>query len=190
METMVRIQHGMWSKRSEADVHDSLGVSCATGGSAENAVAWAAGQGAGICDEACDPYTFTDQDYNPCSDRSGRALRVPSANTFSETSNIQDQKAWIYNVGPLTASFDVYTDFDAWTPDKGVYKYDGTSKWRGRHVVLVVGYDDVRGCWIIKNSWGLGEGDNGFYYIGYGQVTIDSAPKTGKNISLIKHYWT
>jgi hypothetical protein len=179
METMVRIQHGMWSKRSEADVHDGLGVSCATGGSAQNALSWAGGTGAGVCDEVCLPYPFGDENYEPCADRSGRALRVPAAYTFAWNSNIQDQKTWIYNIGPITADFDVHTDFDSWNPSKGVYKWDGKSPIRGRHVVLIVGYDDTRGCWIVKNSWGTYEGDHGYYYIGYGQVTIDSSPKSG-----------
>jgi Papain family cysteine protease len=179
METMVRIQHGMWSKRSEGDLHDSLGVSCGQGGSAEGAVEWAGGQGAGISDPMCYAYHADNDHYYPCGDRSGRALRVPASNIFSASSNIADQKEWISSVGPLTASFDVYTDFDSWTPSKGVYKYDGVSEYRGRHVCLVVGYDDSRGCWIVKNSWGSWWGDNGYVYIGYGQVTIDSAPKMG-----------
>jgi hypothetical protein len=177
---MGRIQHGWWMTRSEADIHDGLGVSCATGGSAQHALDWAAGTGAGVADEACEPYPFGDENYNPCSDRSGRTLKLPTAYTFNWNSNIEDQKTWIYNVGPITADFDVHTDFDSWTPSKGVYRWDGVSKIRGRHVVLIVGYDDNRQCWIVKNSWGNYEGDNGFYYIGYGQVTIDSSYKTGK----------
>jgi hypothetical protein len=94
-------------KRSEADIHDGLGVSCATGGSAQHALDWAAGTGAGVADEACEPYPFGDENCNPCSDRSGRTLKLPTAYTFNWNSNIQDQKTWIYNVGPITADFDV-----------------------------------------------------------------------------------
>lgn len=60
-----------------------------------------------------------------------------------------------------------------------VYKWDGKAKIRGRHVVLIVGYDDTKGCWIVRNSWGPNVADHGYYYVGYGQVTIDSSPKTG-----------
>lgn len=41
------------------------------------------------------------------------------------------------------------------------------------HSALVVGYQDDAtieggGYWIIKNSWGTGYGDSGYYYISYG----------------------
>lgn len=156
---MVRIQHGMWSKRSESDLHDSMGLACSSFGDAGTALAWAAGQGAGIADEACDPYFADDHNYSPCADRSGRALRVPA---YTTTGSIDDQKKWIAEVGPITASFAVYNDFFSWDPTTGPYKYDGVSTFAGGHVVLVIGYDDNQGCWIIRNSWGTGWGDFGY----------------------------
>ncbi len=35
------------------------------------------------------------------------------------------------------------------------------------HCVVLVGYDDSRNAWIIKNSWGYGWGDGGYGYIPY-----------------------
>jgi hypothetical protein len=164
MESMVRIQHGAWSKRSEADVHDSMGIDCETGNWPENALGWANNNGNGIADAQCDPYRADDRLYFPCADRSGRTLRVP---TYQPLFNTADQKKWLNEVGPITGIFEVYHDFDLWTLSKGVYKYDGTSYYRGRHAVLIVGYDDNQGCWIIKNSWGSVSGDHGFWLIGY-----------------------
>lgn len=37
----------------------------------------------------------------------------------------------------------------------------------GGHAVLVVGYDDARGVYIIRNSWGAGWGDQGYFYLPY-----------------------
>ncbi|MFA5166102.1 MAG: C1 family peptidase [Candidatus Paceibacterota bacterium] len=37
------------------------------------------------------------------------------------------------------------------------------------HAVLIVGYSQLDGSWIIKNSWGTGWGDDGFIHIPYGE---------------------
>lgn len=116
---MVRIQHGHWSKRAEGDLHDSYGVSCETGGWPSTALQWAASGGEGISDPVCSPYLDLDNTYRPCSDRSGRALKIPNG---IDIFDIEEQKKWLYEVGPLIGIFEVFGDFDVWTPDKGVYR--------------------------------------------------------------------
>jgi C1A family cysteine protease len=39
--------------------------------------------------------------------------------------------------------------------------------------VCVVGYNDARKFWIVKNSWGTGWGEGGYFRIAYGQVGLD-----------------
>lgn len=36
------------------------------------------------------------------------------------------------------------------------------------HTVLIIGWDDNKQAWLIKNSWGTGWGENGFMWIKYG----------------------
>jgi hypothetical protein len=46
----------------------------------------------------------------------------------------------------------------------------------GQHAMLIVGYDDDAGHWIIENSWGDGWGDQGYVGFPYGiydYVTLD-----------------
>ncbi len=40
------------------------------------------------------------------------------------------------------------------------------------HVVQIVGWDDARAAWLIKNSWGTGWADGGFAWIAYGTNNI------------------
>lgn len=44
----------------------------------------------------------------------------------------------------------------------------------GTHVVLIIGWDDLRdgGAWLVKNSYGPNWGDNGFGWIKYGSNNI------------------
>lgn len=36
------------------------------------------------------------------------------------------------------------------------------------HTVLIIGWDDNKQAWLVKNSWGTGWGENGYVWIGYG----------------------
>ena len=53
------------------------------------------------------------------------------------------------------------------------FYYDGgiineyTGDVAGGHALCVVGYDDSQNCWIVKNSWGTGWGESGFFRIDY-----------------------
>jgi C1A family cysteine protease len=174
IESMVRIEHGLWSKRSEADVHDGVGAACESVGNAEETLAWVAGQGVmfvnetdavppGIADWPCDPYEATLHGYEHCPDRSGRATHIPF---YQALGLIEDQKRWLDEYGPLIATFVLYADFGSWKPagEGSVYKWDGVAESTGNHLALVVGYDDEKQAWIMKNSWGKGWGLNGFVY--------------------------
>ncbi|KAK4039486.1 hypothetical protein C8A01DRAFT_36524 [Parachaetomium inaequale] len=189
IESMVRIEHGVWSKRSEADVHDGVGAACESVGNAEETLAWVAGQGAafvngttaappGIADWPCDPYEATRHGYEHCTDRSGRTTHIPY---FQSLGVIEDQKRWLDEYGPLIATFILYSDFGSWKPaeEGSVYKWDGVAASTGNHLALVVGYDDDKQAWIMKNSWGKGWGKDGFVYFAYDIANIDSWTKYG-----------
>jgi len=122
----------------------------------------------GIPDEACFPYTDHQQACSQCSDWQSRATKISGWHTIS---NAADMKNWIATNGPLATCFTVYNDFFSYT--SGIYKHVSGGV-AGGHCVCVVGYNDSGGYWICKNSWGIGWGQAGFFFIAYGECGIDS----------------
>ncbi len=174
-EAMLRIEHCFFPHFSEGDVHKGMGANCANGGSADAAVDWIHAHG--LCDPQCFPWTVADIAYTPSSDRSGRTVRGGLNKT--DVGSISDQKTWIDTIGPLVTWFDVWHDFDGYS--SGVYHRSTASSnyERGGHFMLVVGYDDAKGAWLCKNSWGTGWGMHGYVWVGYGQAGIDTYAKIG-----------
>ena len=89
----------------------------------------------------------------------------------SQVLSMADRKTVISGKGPVLAGMAVYADFFAYR--SGVYRHT-SSDLRGYHAVCVVGYSDAENCWIVKNSWGTGWGENGWFKIAYGDSMIDT----------------
>jgi len=135
----------------------------------------------GIVDEVYDPYVAGDVACNSSCPYNKTLLNwsIISNGTMPTTNKL---KQYIYDHGP------VYTAL--WVDD-GFYGYDGTftlnytaSPGYTNHAVMIVGWNDsdtqhpdqVTGlpgqCWIVKNSWGPGWGDAGYFYMHYGSANI------------------
>lgn len=126
--------------------------------------------------EKCHPYVAAPSCSSPaCSTGITNARPNGTFNvvTFSST-EIQLAKDFIAAGGAVMSFFSVYEDFFGMNPTSGIYKYDGFSAYAGGHEVSVIGYNDIDGYWVIKNSWGTGWGEYGFAKVGYGQVGLMS----------------
>jgi C1A family cysteine protease len=121
----------------------------------------------GIVDEECDPYDDEDQICSPCADWKERVTKIHHWESPIST----EQAKWnIANDGPIIATISVYGDFFSYTG--GVYRH-AWGDLRGSHAVTLVGYNDIEGYWIGKNSWGTGWGEEGWFRIAYGEANID-----------------
>jgi hypothetical protein len=153
-------------------------------------------QSTGTVDEACMPYTSgsTGQDVacqQECADASSRTTKIagyssPSGGGFlgiGGSNNPDAVKAALAN-GPLVTTLTAYADFMTYAG--GVYKHV-TGDSLGGHAVSIVGYDDTKQAWLIRNSWGPEWGENGFAWMSYedesgiGSETwaLQVAPSTG-----------
>ena len=174
VEAQARIEHCIWSLRSEGDVHDGLGASCAQTGGPATAFDWMKLHG--VADPGCWPYETSNLPYAPTPDRDGRTVKLDNYVTLN---TVQDQKDWIDNVGPISACFDVYQDFWYGTDVTNTVYTQQSNVYEGGHCIVIVGYDDNLGAWLMRNSWGTNWGNNGYCWFGYGQCNIDSYVKYG-----------
>ncbi len=73
--------------------------------------------------------------------------------------------------GPVWLGYYVYNDFYTFWQSAGsneVYTHTGGGSALGGHAILLIGYDDSKSAWIIKNSWGLtGPSGDGTCLISY-----------------------
>ena len=109
---------------------------------------------------------------------------------FVNTNDRTSVKKLITEYGAVSTSIFYYLDFQN---SNGAYLFpyygNGTN-----HVVSIVGWDDnysknnfsavykgqtikprANGAWIVKNSYGTGEGDQGYIYISYEDVSVCSS---------------
>lgn len=80
----------------------------------------------------------------------------------------------LYASGPLPITFNVYSDFFSYK--SGVYSVTKGATMQGRHAVTLIGWDDAAQALIVKNSWGTGWGDNGYFRVGYNQIDGSGSP--------------
>lgn len=73
-------------------------------------------------------------------------------------------------VGPLPISLYATEKFSAYK--SGVFEDEAPPG--HNHAVLLVGYDDDLGAWLIKNSWSAEWGMDGFGWIKYGSININT----------------
>ena len=109
---------------------------------------------------ACSDVTCSDR----CPDWLDRLVSIDEYGTVP--SDIETIKSLLIEKGPLTAGMRMsgYWDGD-------IYRCDPDAP--GNHYVVIAGYDDAGGYWIIKNSYGPGFQEDGYFKVGYGECSIE-----------------
>ncbi len=125
----------------------------------------------GNVSETAVPYTATNQGCtNPATPLDAVAWGFVDASVEHPTT--QQIKQAICTYGPVATRMRVVSDnFFAYT--EGVYEETVVSDTSGGgHAVVLVGWDDDRGAWLMKNSWGEDWGESGYCWIAYGSNRI------------------
>ncbi len=131
----------------------------------------------GVPDEACYPYKTQNSNCSErCSDYANRLKFIPTSFRKSYTYTELEMKEKLVGHGPIliTLAIAEKTAGAYWDggilrckndkPDGGVSTID--------HAVVAVGYNDAGGYWIVKNSWGSGWRENGYFKLGYNECNV------------------
>lgn len=114
----------------------------------------------GVADEQDCPYKAFDQS---CPATAKAKYKIVRWAVTADKATIQDS---LQKYGAVYVGFAVYTDFSYYT--SGYYEYTSGAL-RGYHAVAIVGYDAIG--FKVKNSWGTGWGESGYFRIKYDQMT-------------------
>lgn len=109
--------------------------------------------------------------YKPRNARCKEIDPVVRVERWRRISKNDERKQALYQRGPVIGAMVVYSDI-LWYRG-GVYR-PTTTETIGLHAIAVIGYDDEKGCWLVKNSWGAAWGEGGFARIGYGTCGVDA----------------
>jgi C1A family cysteine protease len=156
------------------DLSEQILVSCSRAGSCNGGYIDRASdfiRDTGLPVDLCYPYTATNGSCRKaCNDWRSNTYWIDSWFYVATTSPTADAiKNALYEYGPLVATMDVYSDFFSYK--SGIYSYIGGA-YQGGHAILIVGYNDEGdGYFIVKNSWGNGWGEGGFFRIAYSQLS-------------------
>lgn len=122
----------------------------------------------GTATETTVPYTGTQNPYNPSVPKPYRAIAWGYVKPDGGIPTVAEMKLAMCKYGPLTVAVRVTPAFQAYAG--GVFNEQASGAIN--HGVTLIGWDDQKQAWLIKNSWGTGWGDNGYMWIGYNSNSI------------------
>jgi len=126
----------------------------------------------GLCEETDWPYDPGRLYTKPGNACYQSALKYRAISYYRlDSTNLHELRACLAAGFPFVFGFTVYQSFMTANSNGGHVPMPGPEKVLGGHAVLAVGYDDASETFIIRNSWGAGRGDKGYYYMPYPYLT-------------------
>lgn len=120
----------------------------------------------------CKPEVL-DKSYCCCKNYSDRAYKITAYTKMdkdlAKDPEMKAQKTWISTKGPVIAN--MYAPPSFFDYKEGVFTCEEDGM--GNHYISCIGYDDQNGAWLCKNSFGKDWGMDGYFWIGYGECSVD-----------------
>lgn len=129
----------------------------------------------GVCKETDWPYDISKFADKPAKSCYTSATKYKSLSYFRlNNANIDELKSCLAAGFPFVFGFVVYPSFFQGDTNGGIVPMPANETTVGGHAVLAVGYSDSTQRFTIRNSWGPGKGDQGYYYMPYQYLTTTS----------------
>ena len=165
-ESLIKINRNSFDESIEispqVDLSEQFVVSCSKG----ECTAWSLSavlnflRDTGTVTEACFPYVSGVPPCNErCPDWADKIVKLGDWQWISNDVNTIKQEIL---KTPVVTWMQLYSDFYSYKG--GIYSHVSGDA-IGGHFVVIVGWDDDNECWICKNSWGEGWGEDGWFRI-------------------------
>ena len=136
----------------------------------------------GVCTEKRWPYVISKFAVKPSASCYREALKR-QITSYHRIVTLDDMRTCLADEFPFVFGFTVYEGFESEEVARtGIVQIpQPTERSLGGHAVLAVGYDDTQRRFIVRNSWGTGWGQKGYFTIPYEYVA---------NHNLADDFWT
>lgn len=163
-----------WSQTdlSEQQMRSCSGAGSCAGGRRWDALPWAAAHK--VATEASYPYGGgSDSACNGGIPGSYQLVAAGWVDSSGDVTSVPVLKGALCVFGPISVSMYASPAFQNYTG--GVFNEQNNGNGTN-HAVLLVGWDDSRQAWLIKNSWSTGWGESGYAWVHYGSNNIGRWP--------------
>ena len=123
----------------------------------------------GVCEEKFMPYVIERFTQAPSLFATQNAAYY-KAKSYHACKTLNDiKRALAINSAPVLMGMEIFSSFEGEEiAGNGIMKMPKKNEENlGGHAVLIVGYDDEKEVFIVRNSWGPEWGDKGYFYMPY-----------------------
>lgn len=178
----MRVKQDLNEPNLRIDLSDSQCLTCA-GGDCVDGITLPQGIAVmsqeGLVTEDCGPYReegdeviLTECDgVCDAADRARVYLDGVQLLDFTDVPEVSDQITLMKKAlrgSPLLVRIAVFQDLFGYGGGTYVPETEAEDAILGYHALLLVGWDDERGAWLARNSWGGAWGNSGYLWLGYG----------------------